>query len=79
MTSQTLTEAANRLRISQPAVSKQIKQLQADLGFALFEKKGHRLVPTFEARAFCRPPLLIGPTPGAGATRLRAHLFGDGD
>jgi DNA-binding transcriptional LysR family regulator len=50
MTSQTLTEAANRLRISQPAVSKQIKQLQTDLGFALFERKGHRLVPTFEVR-----------------------------
>ena len=49
--SQTLTEAANRLHISQPAVSKQIKQLQADLGFALFERKGHRLVPTYEARS----------------------------
>ncbi len=51
MNSQTLTEAANRLHISQPAVSKQIKQLQSDLGFALFERKGHRMVPTFEARA----------------------------
>lgn len=51
MQSQTLTEAAQRMHISQPAVSKQIKQLQQDLGFALFERQGHKLVPTFEARA----------------------------
>lgn len=51
MQSQTLTEAAARMHISQPAVSKQIKTLQEDLGFALFERQGHKLVPTFEARA----------------------------
>jgi DNA-binding transcriptional LysR family regulator len=50
MQSHTLTEAAARMHISQPAVSKQIKQLQEDLGFALFERQGHKLVPTFEAR-----------------------------
>lgn len=50
MQSHTLTEAAARLHISQPAVSKQIKQLQEDLGFVLFERQGHKLVPTFEAR-----------------------------
>lgn len=51
MESQTLTEAARRMHISQPAVSKQIKQLQQDLGFSLFERKGHKLVATFEAHA----------------------------
>jgi DNA-binding transcriptional LysR family regulator len=51
MHSQTLTEAARRMHISQPAVSKQIKQLQEDLGFVLFERQGHKMVPTFEARA----------------------------
>ncbi len=51
MQSQTLTEAARRMHISQPAVSKQIKQLQEDLGFALFDRQGHKLVATFEARA----------------------------
>jgi DNA-binding transcriptional LysR family regulator len=50
MQSQTITEAARRLHVSQPAVSKQLKQLQSDLGFALFERHGHKLVPTFEAR-----------------------------
>ncbi|WP_198087582.1 LysR family transcriptional regulator [Variovorax sp. E3] len=49
--STTMTEAANRLHISQPAVSKQLKQLQEDVGYALFERQGHRLQPTFEARA----------------------------
>lgn len=49
--STTMTEAASRLHISQPAVSKQLKQLQEDVGFALFERQGHRLQPTFEARA----------------------------
>jgi DNA-binding transcriptional LysR family regulator len=49
--STTMTEAANRLHISQPAVSKQLKQLQEDVGFALFERQGHRLQATFEARA----------------------------
>ncbi len=51
MQSQTITEAANRLHVSQPAVSKQLKQLQVDLGFTLFERQGHKLIPTFEARA----------------------------
>lgn len=51
MQSPTLTEAAARLHISQPAVSKQIKQLQEDLGFPLFDRQGHKLTPTFEARA----------------------------
>ncbi|RZL95251.1 MAG: LysR family transcriptional regulator [Variovorax sp.] len=51
MQSQTITEAANRLHVSQPAVSKQLKQLQTDLGFTLFERQGHKLIPTFEARA----------------------------
>ena len=51
MHSPTLTEAARRLHVSQPAVSKQLKQLQEDLGFVLFERKGHQLIPTFEARA----------------------------
>lgn len=51
MHSPTLTEAARRLHVSQPAISKQLKQLQADLGFVLFERQGHQLIPTFEARA----------------------------
>lgn len=50
-TSTTLTQAANRLNVTQPAVSKQLAQLHEALGYRLFERKGHTLRPTFEARA----------------------------
>lgn len=45
-----LTAAANSLNISQPAVSKVLRHLESQLGYALFERLGGRLVPTMEAR-----------------------------
>jgi len=47
--SRTLTDAAQALHISQPAVTKQLKSLEDDLGVQLFKKEGRRLVPTTEA------------------------------
>lgn len=47
----TVTAAAQSLRISQPAVTKQLALLQSELGLVLFEQRGGRLVPTAEARA----------------------------
>ncbi|HEX7934296.1 MAG TPA: LysR substrate-binding domain-containing protein [Paraburkholderia sp.] len=47
--SRTLTDAAQALHISQPAVTKQIKSLEEDLGVQLFQKEGRRLAPTVEA------------------------------
>lgn len=44
-----LTAAANRLGISQPAASKLLHHLESQLGYALFERLGGRLVPTPEA------------------------------
>ena len=41
-----LVNAAERLCISQPAVSKGINQLQADHGVDLLEKHGKKLIPT---------------------------------
>src|SRR5713101_6567142 len=38
-----LTEAAEQLRVSQPAVSMQMKELQAELGVRLFTSRGKRL------------------------------------
>ena len=41
-----VTRAAEKLHLSHPTVSTQIKQLERALGEKLLEKKGRRLVPT---------------------------------
>lgn len=45
-----LTRAAERLHVSQSAVSMQIQKLEAELGHALFERRGKRLVLTEAGR-----------------------------
>lgn len=51
MTTSSITEAADRLGITQPAVSKMLAQTERDLGFPLFLRERRRLVPTPEAQA----------------------------
>jgi len=51
MTSTSLAEAASRLFLTQPAVTKQIKGLEARLGIELFSREGHRLQPNDLAQA----------------------------
>lgn len=46
-----VTKAAQKLNISQPAVSRLLNALESSLGFALFEKKKNKLTPTQEARS----------------------------
>ena len=46
-----VTEAAGRLNVTQPSVSKHLKLLEFDLGLALFARTGNKLMPTPEARA----------------------------
>ena len=46
----TVTEAAERLGVTQPAVTAGLKQIEASLGFNLFQRSGGRLHPTQEAR-----------------------------
>jgi DNA-binding transcriptional LysR family regulator len=49
-----VTQAAERLHTTQPAVSRLIGDLEAELGLALFVRQRRRLVPTAEGRAFYR-------------------------
>src|SRR5690606_2995751 len=46
----TTTGAARALRISQPAVSSAVRQLESQLGLLLFDRVGNRIVPTEEAK-----------------------------
>lgn len=46
-----ISGAALKLRIAQPAASKYVSQLERRLGLALFRRRGNRITPTPEARA----------------------------
>ena len=53
----TVSKAALRLRIAQPALSRQISDLEQELGFKLFDRVGRRLLLTGEGEqllADCR-------------------------
>ena len=51
--------AANALRITQPAVSQNLKQLEATVGFELFRRESNRLIPTDKTHgSFCAPSIL---------------------
>ena len=52
MANGTASRAAEVLRISQPAVSKAIQELERQIGFALFHREKRRMIPTAEARLF---------------------------
>lgn len=46
-----VTEAAQQMNVSQPAVSKHLRLMEANLGFDLFTRSGNHLVATPEANA----------------------------
>ena len=54
MTNGTASRAAEVLRISQPAVSKAIQELERLIGFDLFDRVKGRMTPTSEGRLFFR-------------------------
>lgn len=47
-----VTEAAKRLSLTQPQVSRLLGALQRELGFELFLRQGRRIVPTLEGAQF---------------------------
>jgi len=57
-----ITQAARVLHAAQPGVSKQLKQLEDELGFQLFERKGRALIrPTDAGNKRSRRPVLQAP------------------
>jgi DNA-binding transcriptional LysR family regulator len=50
----TVSKAATRLRLTQPALSRRIKALQEALGLTLFDNLGRRLLLTSEGKEFLR-------------------------
>lgn len=52
MQTQSVTRAADILGVTQPAVSAQIARLEAQVGFALFQRIGGRLTPSAQGRRF---------------------------
>jgi LysR family nitrogen assimilation transcriptional regulator len=51
-----LSKAADRLRIAQPALSRQIRLLEKELGAALFERHGRGMVSRRSAAKFSTTP-----------------------
>lgn len=49
MQSGTATGAANMMRVTQPAISQIMAEMEAIVGFTLFDRRGGRLVPTRKA------------------------------
>ena len=49
-----VSRAAEKLRLSQPTVSAQVRRLEDALGHRLFERRGRTLVPTAVGRVVYR-------------------------
>ncbi len=73
----TVTQAAQHLRVAQPALSRQIADLERELGIRLFERVGRRLILSIEGGQLlseCRAMLVA-----ARAVAERAQLLRRGD
>ena len=70
----TVSKAAQQLHIAQPALSRQINDLEREVGFKLFDRVGRRLVLTSEGEQFlgdCRGLLNFATAVGERAQLLR--------
>ena len=72
-----VTRAAERLNLSQPAVSRQIQTLEAELGLALFTREGRRMRLTSEGEDLLRRSRLILAEANALQERARALQSGE--
>lgn len=71
------TRAARELHVGQPAISHQIRLLEADLGQALFEKRGPLTRPTAIADEYYRSVALALSGLDAASRRIRQRGTGD--
>ncbi len=76
-----ITQAAERVHATQPGLSKQLKQLEDELGFQLFLRRGRSLdaitVPGVEVIARARKVLLEAGNIRALAANLRGEIQGE--
>ncbi|AOI84793.1 LysR family transcriptional regulator [Burkholderia cepacia] len=75
MSTGSVTGAGELLGRSQPAVTRQIQELEADLGYALFDRHGPRVTPT--RRAFLLYEEVERSLVGLRAIEARARALGD--
>ncbi|MCQ0969895.1 LysR substrate-binding domain-containing protein [Paracoccus sp. TK19116] len=73
MRQRTTVGAAEALKISQPAVSNALKQMEERAGLVLFERLGNRLVPTPDAEEIFRDTEAIFKLYGAFNHRIEAR------
>lgn len=71
------TRAARELNVGQPAISHQIRQLEADLGEKLFEKRGPLTRPTATADEFYRHVALALTGLAEASRRIRSQGRGN--
>jgi DNA-binding transcriptional LysR family regulator len=69
-----MTRAAKRMHVSQPALSRLIANLETDLGYAMFRRAGGRLAPTAEAELLREE--IKNALSAVDRARRRAHELG---
>ena len=72
-----VTRAAERLHLSQPAVSRQLQMLESELGVSVFERAGRRLRITADGEELLRRVRLILAETDSLRDRARALQAGD--
>src|SRR5512139_2857762 len=69
-------EAARRIRVAQPALSRTVAELEEELGLPLFVRTRRRMVPTPEARILARDARALLADAEALVSRARALAGG---
>lgn len=69
----TFSAAARRLGISQPAVTQQVREVEAEFGVKLFDRRGNGLVPTAICRQLATVTMRIQAAESEAVSILRQH------